>query len=230
MRSIIFIHIPKTSGTAFFNSIEEAISDYQLIRPKGKKAFSTTIYTRPIFVKGHLPYGYHRYKPFRRFDYISFLRHPIQRAISHYYFVLEAKDDDYIHPEWERHHRTPLKDMFSNEHIYSYANLQPNLQTRMLAGLDPSKGDKAMLEAAKYNLQHRIKAFGIQDEFDRSIELFADVFGWQTKPNIGTKWKRTKNKPSLDSATQLALENAHQLDMELYEFAKKRFEELSNVQ
>lgn len=228
MRSLIFIHIPKTAGTAFFRAAKNDIANYKFVGPKGIKRFILSAYTGPIFVKGHFPYGYHVYKPFRSFDYITFLRDPIDRAVSHYYFVLEAKDEDYTHPHWERHKNTPLKDMFQGPYLEEMNALQPNVQTRMIAGLKYKNvtDDKKLLAAAKDNLQHRIKAFGLQDDFDRSMQLFAKTFGWQPQENRDQIWKQTKSKPQLDAATTLALENGHQLDLELYAFAKKRFEEL----
>lgn len=228
MRSLIFIHIPKTAGTAFFRAVRKDIAKYKFVGPKGIKRFILSAYNGPIFVKGHFPYGYHVYKPFRSFDYITFLRHPIERAVSHYHFVLESKDEDYTHPHWARHHNTPLKDMFNGPYLEDLNALQPNVQTRMIAGLKYRKvtDDKKLLEAAKFNLEHRIKAFGIQDDFDRSMQLFAETFNWQPQPNRDEVWKQTKSKTQLDDATTLALENGHQLDLELYAFAKKLFEQM----
>ncbi|MEM0993287.1 MAG: sulfotransferase family 2 domain-containing protein [Bacteroidota bacterium] len=230
MKSIIFIHIPKTAGTAFYNAVAKGIAAYTMVRPKGTKHFILNPCPKPAFVRGHIPYGFHQYKPFHAFDYISFFRDPIKRAISHYYFVLEAKREDYIHPEWQRHHDTPLKDFFLNEQPRGFADLQSNLQTRMLAGMNKgfkhNISDKKMLELAKSHLEHKVKAFGIQEDFERSVALFAKTFGWQTTIDIGHNWQKTKNKPQIDEATMRSLENAHQLDLELYAFAKKRFEQL----
>jgi len=228
MKSVIFIHIPKTAGTAFYNAVAKGISSYTMVRPKGVKHFITNPCPKPAFVRGHIPYGFHQFKPFHDFEYISFFRDPIKRAISHYYFVLEAKQDDYEHPEWQRHHDTALKDIFEEEKTRGFADLQSNLQTRMLAGyykgFYSKVSDKKLLETAKYNLEYKVKAFGIQEDFNRSVALFAKTFGWETTLDIGSNWQKTKNKPQIDTATMQSLENAHQLDLELYDFAKKRFD------
>lgn len=230
MKSVIFIHIPKTAGTAFYNAVAEGIADYNMVRPKGMKHFATNPCPRPAFVRGHIPYGFHQFKPFQSFEYIAFFRDPIKRAISHYYFVLEAKYEGYEHPEWQRHSTTPLKDIFDNEKR-SFADLQDNLQTRMLAGVfagfQRKIDDKKMLTLAKNNLERKVKAFGIQEDFERSVGVFAKVFGWKTTLDIGHNWQKTKSKPAIDDATMLALENAHQLDLELYAFAKKLFEQMA---
>lgn len=229
MKSVIFIHIPKTAGTAFYNAVSEGIATYNMVRPKGIKHFATNKCPKPAFVRGHIPYGFHQFKPFHSFEYISFFRDPIKRAISHYYFVLEAKYEGYEHPEWKRHNSTLLKDIFDDE-VRSFADLQDNLQTRMLAGVfagfQRKISDKKLLNLAKSHLEHKIKAFGIQEDFERSVALFAKTFDWQTNIDIGHNWQKTKNKPSVDTATQISLENAHQLDLELYEFAKQQFEKL----
>ncbi|MEO1256843.1 MAG: hypothetical protein AAFY41_18425, partial [Bacteroidota bacterium] len=121
-------------------------------------------------------------------------------------------------------------DIFEEEQVRGFADLQSNLQTRMLAGVQKGfrnkLSDKKMLEVAKHNLENKVKAFGIQEDFKRSVHLFAKTFGWKTTLDIGNNWQKTKNKPAIDDATMRSLENAHQLDLELYEFAKKRFEQL----
>ncbi|MEN0051891.1 MAG: sulfotransferase family 2 domain-containing protein [Bacteroidota bacterium] len=230
MKSIIFIHIPKTAGTAFYNAVAEGISAYTMVRPKGLKHFTMNACPKPAFVRGHIPYGFHQFKPFQSFDYISFFRDPIKRAISHYYFVREAKREGYEHPEWRRHHETPLKNIFDDPKVRGFADLQSNLQTRMLAGVQKGfrnpASDKRMLEIAKNNLKNKVKVFGIQEDFERSVHLFGKTFGWKTTLDIGNNWQKTKNKPTIDDVTMRSLENAHQLDLELYEFAKKRFEKL----
>lgn len=229
MKSIIFIHIPKTAGTAFYNAIATGIEPYTMVRPKGLRHFAVHACPKPAFVRGHIPYGFHYFKPLQGFDYISFFRDPIKRAISHYYFVLEAKYEGYEHPEWQRHHQTALQDIFKEHQKRGFADLQDNLQTRMLAGVywgfQRNKSDKKMLEVAKSNLSHRVKAFGIQEDFERSVEVFAKTFGWHTTLEIGDNWQKTKHKPVIDAATMLQLENAHQLDLELYHFARKEFEQ-----
>jgi len=43
------------------------------------------------FIRGHFEFGVHKYL-YRPYTYITMLRHPIERAISWYYFVKQNPD------------------------------------------------------------------------------------------------------------------------------------------
>jgi hypothetical protein len=103
-----------------------------------------------------------------------------------------------------------------------------NLQTRMIAGEerdDPKRpADCATLERAKENLQNRF-VVGLTEEFDASLRLMSQRFGWNVKSY--TKKNVTRQKPrndTLDTETLALLREANALDIELYQFARELFE------
>jgi hypothetical protein len=104
-----------------------------------------------------------------------------------------------------------------------------NGQTRQLAGDEWEDQERvvtrAALERAQANLTH-FRVVGLLEEFDASLLLLRRAFGWHlpfyVKENV------TKEKPDetfLDAETRGLVEEANRLDLELYEYARKLFEE-----
>jgi len=82
-----------------------------------------------------------------------------------------------------------------------------------------------MLEQAKYNLNKFFIAVGITEKFDESLILFKERLKWKRYP-VYLKLRRTPNKPSLNEISKETLqiiEKYNELDIELYEFAKRMF-------
>ena len=103
-----------------------------------------------------------------------------------------------------------------------------NLQTRMIAGEewnDPKRpADRVALERAKENLQNHF-VVGLTEEFDASLRLMSQRFGWNVKSY--TKKNVTRRKPrndTLDTETLALLREANAFDIELYQFARELFE------
>src|SRR5207244_11539849 len=100
-----------------------------------------------------------------------------------------------------------------------------NGQTRQLAGdewEDPQRVvTRAALDRAQANLTH-FRVVGLLEEFDASLLLLRRAFGWHwpfyVKENV------TKEKPDetfLEAETLGLIHEAHRLDLELYEYARK---------
>jgi hypothetical protein len=231
IKPIIFTHIPKTAGSSFKQGVlftnfkEEEIYLFQGL----KKLIFSNKRNYKIFI-GHFPYGVHRFIP-AEVQYFTFLRQPIERAISHYYWVKQSKYPTYVHPEWELHEKILLKDFFAKRNLdrfnTHYFRLIDNLQTRYIAGLGNGfygNNSKKMLDKAKSNLEKKYKIFGLQERYEDSIQLFMKHFHL-----INYEHKLEKNtfkKPSikeLDSETYEVLMENHKLDQELYLFGKEIF-------
>src|SRR5258708_6595833 len=72
--------------------------------------------------KGHMPFGLHERLP-QPATYITFLREPVERVISEYYFARHYR----LHPQYKRMQAMSLED-------YVRATPHHNLQTKLLAG------------------------------------------------------------------------------------------------
>ena len=173
-------------------------------------------------IEGHLYFGFHRCIP-QANTYITFLRRPVERVLSFYYYA-RSTPDHYLHSQLVSE-RLDLKTVLARE-------LTPELhngQTRQLAGdewEDPQRVvTRAALERAKANLTH-FRVVGLLEEFDASLLLLRRAFDWHlpfyVKENV------TNEKPDetfLDAETRGLIEEANRLDLELYDYARGLFEE-----
>ena len=173
-------------------------------------------------IQGHLYFGLHRFIP-RASTYITFLRRPVERVLSFYYYACSTPDH-YLYSQLANE-RLDLKTAIAGE-------LTPELrngQIRQLAGEeweDPQRVvTRAALDRAKANLTH-FRVVVLLEEFDASLLLLRRAFGWDwpfyVKENV------TKEKPDetfLDAETRGSIEEANRLDLELYEYARDLFDE-----
>lgn len=224
---LLFLHIPKAGGTTFHAvlenlhsnkagicSITPGFSIQQFINlPKAERA-------QIDLLKGHFEFGLHQYLETDDFQYITLFRKPVERVISHYYYVL----------------RTPQHYLFqkvakTNMSLLDYAlsDLSTELdngQLRLLtASEDPAIScTPELLEKAKENLRRHFVSFGIVEQFDRSLILFKNKLGWEDFP-VYKKLNVTKKKPQeVPQEVRDAIAERNRFDQELYHWAKAEFE------
>jgi hypothetical protein len=192
-----------------------------------RNALSSTASFRVL--SGHYPYGVHRLYGIDDPRYFVMLREPIDRAISHYFFIQACDGPDYRHPR--------LDDARSENIVGLYQKpAYQNMQTRFVAGLGWEYAGRFLnlndrlgqwaLSRAKFHLTHRYDAFGLQDRFQDSAQLFADRI--EVNPHRPKKrHKRTPDRPTpsdLSNAATGALQRANALDVALHRFAVEHFE------
>lgn len=227
--TVIFIHIPKTGGTTL-KSIparnyrrDQTLAFYdaeQVAEIDRFARLSESERSKYKFIKGHLYFGFHRFVPGDS-TYVTFLREPIARALSFYWYA-RSHSDHYLHRTITER-RLSLKDLLEQEP----AGELFNLQTRMIAGeRDPAASiDRATLERAKDNLASRFAFVGLTEEFDASLFMLGRVFGWAMpfyiKRNVGNRPAGTER---VDAETKERLKEANSLDIELHAYAREVFD------
>ena len=238
-RQIIFPHIHRTSGSSFSEVLlKPNISQEDRIRISGPSlsAIKRASFDRDTrskrLIYGHVPHGLHRFLP-KETSYITFLRDPIDRAISWYYWIKSLERTDLFR-------RHPLRNYADSVSIKEfYANRRhSNMQTRFLAGIflgglypyiDSNTFDDFILSTAKRHLA-QYTCFGLQGRFEESISLFKRTFGW-TEQKQSLPRRTTSDRPSVDDLREIGggvleeLRAHHQLDLELHEYAQELFEE-----
>ena len=96
--AVIFLHIPKSGGTTMHAIIERQYPADRIYTIDGThvresiaafKAMPEAERARLLVLKGHMAFGLHEWLP-QPSTYITLLRHPVERAISHYYHILRT--------------------------------------------------------------------------------------------------------------------------------------------
>lgn len=242
-KTIIFMHIPKTGGTTlqslirkqFNSSVVLHVDPAQMFQSLEEiKALPDTEKSKYQFIRGHMPFGLHYYLP-QPATYITLLRWPVDRVISHYYHILR-------NPTHHHYHEVKTKKISLEEYVAS--GMEPmldNTQTRLLNnqariffpdsqlysyGRCPGK----MLKQAKKNIDKHFSLVGTTERFDETLFLLNKIFGWQLpmdykrmneNPNQGPEYKK-----DIPPAAIKVIEKYCNLDIQLYKYAEKKLESL----
>jgi hypothetical protein len=240
---LIFVHVPKTAGRSLHHVMFRQYADKHThrINPVTPETLEAIRHWSPEtkqsaeVIFGHFDYGMHAFFPERsgNIQYISFLREPVDRIISNYYYI---KHRDKVH----RLHGW-VKDQSIREFLLDERNRAEttNSAVRQLSGVtqlyssayitllkDTEPLPDNALELAKANVSNVFNVVGITELFDESLLVMSQTFGWKnlyyTKINVGKgKW-RTDDEITPEVIDLIKEQN--QLDLELYSFAKQRLQ------
>ncbi len=230
-QTVIFLHIPKTAGTTFSGIINRQYESNNIAAfyPRGSdalkefKEFKEDIKNRSEKIRcltGHICMGWRCHEMFPHpSTYITFLRDPVDRVISLYYFILQT-------PQHYLHNTLKSKKISLNEFVSSGMTSEiDNGQTRALASTGPD------IEGAKNNIIDKFTIVSLTEHFDESLILLKRLFGWKNlfylRENV-TKSK-TKRKDVPKDVLDI-IRNKNELDIDLYRFAEERLEELIRKQ
>ena len=230
MGTLFLTHIPKTAGTSMRSSVVAPhVPEAGCHSPNG---YYSALSSRGSFdlIEGHFPYGMHYLYGVKNPSYFVMLRDPIDRAISHYYFISACDGPSYVHPR--------IEDVRENDLVGFYRKAEyQNMQTRFVAGLGWEYAGRYVsldgwlgrwaLSRAKRNLLEQYEAYGIKERFHDSAQLFATRLS--ASADIPEKQhKKTPNRPDaseLPDATVQELRQLNALDVALYRFASDHFDE-----
>ncbi|MDP2293402.1 MAG: sulfotransferase family 2 domain-containing protein [Actinomycetota bacterium] len=240
---LLFIHIAKTGGSSLKALLGTRIAPSATLElPERIEHGSPLLDQLDDFelVVGHVSYDITR--AFRRPpSVITFLREPIDRALSAYYFLRQT-DDSNIPLDFSPAQRSrrqalgehvrelPLRE-FLRSHRDLAAGHMGNVQTAILGAQSVSGGTRgtvgrADLSRAKENLTKCV-AFGVTERVDASMTLICEALGWPSFtgfPHVNPTLDRTAVS-QLDPATLDDLREFTELDAELYRFATELFEQ-----
>jgi hypothetical protein len=234
---LFFLHIPKTAGIALRHWLGNHFAASRICwinhtDPAGGVPASLEPFD---LVGGHACYRFaSRFA--RRPRVITFLRDPIDRAISAFYYFRQLGRD-------------PLKQGVTDVVVSEACELsladfivrEPE-EARVAFGItqtwmlsqdrltsfmpDPVRLPPDALMVARANLA-RCEFVGLTERMDESLGLICDGLGWPTSGPI-EKVNRTERRPSkdqLDARTRQLLEEVTAPDRELYRFAVELFEQ-----
>lgn len=115
--AVIFIHIPKCAGTTLTEGVIKKIYPRRqrlLFYDGDTRALMSLLQEMPVrrkeqlrCIAGHFAFGIHQFLP-QRARYITLLREPVERVVSHFYFARRTRRH-YLH-EQVREGAISLKD------------------------------------------------------------------------------------------------------------------------
>jgi hypothetical protein len=187
---VIFVHIPKTAGTALREAIEEAyrpserlhLYSQNAFHPAGLQAWQLPLDQRARLrlVSGHVGVGVHEALPGPS-TYVTFLRHPFARLRSQYVHFLRHYPEGLL----ENGRTLTLAEVIERPTSVAF----DNSMVRMIAGVDDADYpigtiDDAVLETALSNLQRRFGFVGTQERAEASYRRLCALFGWSARPSL----------------------------------------------
>ena len=192
--TLIFLHIPKTAGRTFYNILIRQFSPSEILRMEHLFNKDSSIKYQPVhqffnpflqkyainylkkipdeqkirikcITQGHLAFGLHAYFP-QRVSYITFLRNPVDRVISQYYYLRRRPNNPFYYLVKGK----DLREYINNEEISDQIS---NVQVRFLCGEDgiPKQGklSEEDLKLAKERLKKYFTFVGTTKKFDESL-------------------------------------------------------------
>jgi hypothetical protein len=234
---VIFFHIPKTAGMSLHGMFVRqyrgraihnmgvkniTVEDWQRGLERVRQMPAAERDAMAVF-KGHMIFGLHELldRPAR---YVTFLRDPVKRFLSHYRMVHRLGS---LPPETVLDAALPMWGLAAYPALYRSID---NYQVRALSGADFDLPFGACrqehLAQAKDNLERHFAFVGLTEQFDRSLLLLRRVLGW--------KWRFYMSDNIAPEAhawvapgTVEKLREINRLDADLYAFAQEKFERLA---
>lgn len=235
-----FVHIPKTAGATVTSMFARAYSKQSVSKAGNylrnpQKSMRKVRKVRSDWDRasngarvsaGHTPYGILREVLPLRTRYVTFLRDPVDRVLSHYYRHIHRQQSDRAGRAKTRPGARMRAESLELALVEMRLPQIRNLATRFLCTHQSPSEDlpPAALEEAKANLGTFAFA-GIQERFDESAALMQRTLGMGLVPYLS---RHVSSGPAaareVSSEDRSLIEEHNRLDLELYAFAVELFE------
>ncbi|MEQ8703870.1 MAG: sulfotransferase family 2 domain-containing protein [Phaeodactylibacter sp.] len=205
---LLSIHIPKTAGRTFREILraqyghEGVLSlDHHYLKQRNEQLEDYPTSHYPV-IHGHLPYQQIARVGLPSSQYLTWLRHPVDRVISNYYFYRTSEYPD-LKKKDPTKQLTPFKRFIRREH-------RRNVMSRYLEGI--------ALEDLFF--------VGFQEHFNKDVVKLGKKLGWQLAPehlelriNDNQKAKQALPAPTEELISKICAYNDK--DLTLYEKARQ---------
>jgi Domain of unknown function (DUF4118)/Sulfotransferase family len=187
--TVLFMHIPKTAGTAFREAIAANYrrSEIAYLYPTPPGFLVTDVRALPLeqrrsfrVVIGHFQYGMHAAIP-RRYCYVTIVREPSRRILSHYAFLREAEPAGLA----EGQRTLNLVEFLEQKSNVNF----DNALVRFFAGVPEHRFpfgslDREIYERAVHHLRTAFTFVGHQENSANAYGWLQNRFGWHAKPAL----------------------------------------------
>jgi len=237
--SLIFFHIPKAGGTSLDAILERQFDRsqvYTMDRIKVEESaseFKNLAFEERMkykLLKGHMWFGLrlheHMAQPCR---YITMLREPIDRVVSHYYYA-KRTSNHYLYEKIAAEQIT-LKEYVTRQLTLEVNNGQTRLFAELKHPVPYGESPQELLESAKQNLHDYFAMVGLMERFDESLLMMKRLFGWDSvfyeRKNVSKERSAIQELPAdvLDVIVEY-----NQLDIQLYQFVQALLDDMIKQQ
>ena len=226
-RPIVFVHVPKTAGTAVTRYLSQGSATSVAPPFVGDYSIYTGSTHRWSLIAGHFTYARMR-ELVPQGDFFTFLREPVARAISLY---RSWKDPSKMTAQWRSVmtdeevrlfdwvYRTSLEEFVLSDHPHVVRGLSNNMTTFL------SSDGTADAASALRNLQSKFVTFGIQEEFDESLRRMRHTWPYLGPYRLQSA-SENRSQIEIGDVTTTALrriEELNSVDIEFYDAARSLF-------
>jgi hypothetical protein len=212
--AVLFMHIAKTAGTAFreamLQNYRQSEVAYLYPDPPGFLPINLGLFPleqrrRVRLVIGHFQYGVHRFFP-QEYRYVTIVRSPISRVISHYEYFCECQGG-----------KADLIEMLERSATVNF----DNLMVRCFSGVDekdapPGHVDQDMYDLAVHNLRTAFSFVGHQERADDAWAQLQNQFGWKGSPTLPVINKTPSGSLEKYESQRKTIEHFNRWDCQLY--------------
>jgi hypothetical protein len=251
---VIFLDIPMTAGPARRAVVKrqfapgEVLSVYRPLMEdtlRELRSLDEGRKRRSKFVLGHVSFGVHELLPdASECKYVTVLRDPVERVIDEYEYIRRTKQH-FLH---EPVSRMSLKDFaragLSNGTHNGQTKYLTQTQWSSLPGRDAGAAAGAgagvgagagavstlasgALEQAKRNLEQHFLVVGLTEELDATLLMMKRRLGWKLPFYTGAAPAAPVQslRATVSPDALAAIEKHNELDLQLYEWSRERFEQ-----
>jgi hypothetical protein len=244
-----FVHIPKTAGGTVTSMFAAAYTRKGISKvgnyTRGPEKTERKIAKGAEFWEnwqrkggrvsvGHTPFGLFREHLPANTRYMTFLREPVDRVLSHYYRHIHIQDPRraarYVAEPWNAEEGGKVRAVSLEQALVEMRLPQlSNLSTRFLCGHRSPLG--ALPATAVDDAKENVREFafvGIQERFEESLVLLRRMLGLSSIPYEDRHVSQEGHRPTVDEIPdeqRALIEEYNALDAELYRFGRELFEE-----
>ncbi len=230
---LIYIHVPKTGGQTMIPILQRHFSDSRsfmayesprlTLKEKLKQYRDLDSDQKTSFelLCGHFPFGFHEYLPSGSpFAYLTVLRDPVKRVISHYNYVKNHREH-YLQ-------KVPgLLDCISN-YVKNTNNFEMNNgQLRLLTNCEAlpyEDCNRDLLEEGIRNIDKHFKVVGFTEYFLESVLLMKERLNFSDVRYASRNVSKRK-KPPITNQELKTIQEFNQYDIELYNYCLDKFKQ-----
>jgi hypothetical protein len=235
---LYYIHIPKTAGTSLRSFLRNMIYGdkicevYSQIRDLNEAEYRKSVKNREIYF-GHFSYGFHKLLKDKNPSYVTVLRDPIARVVSlynhnrlvqgsHCYDVINRENlslCDFVElclTHESNNHMVRILSEYGRLARFKYNAL--NIYSRVARNKKSFQvKSRRLLLKALGNIDRHFIYTGTTDRINDVAAFLADFHGIKLD-NISVPFENvsTVRELTLDRSTRTAIENANELDLEIY--------------